>query len=55
LQNKELTNTVTTDFAISLAILLQKHPELKQIIESWSAIPEHIKQTINTLIKAQDK
>ena len=34
----------------SLDILLQKHPELKQIVSVWPELPDHIKQTIKTLV-----
>lgn len=51
-ENKGLTDIEQTDFAIYLANLLQKHPELKQIIAVWSELPDHIKQTIETLVGA---
>ena len=48
--NKGLTETEQSDFAICLANLLQEHPELEQIIAVWAELPEHIKQTIETLV-----
>ena len=42
--NKELVLTTSLD------ISLQKHPELEQILSAWTALPDHIKQTIQTLV-----
>ena len=48
--NKGLTDIEQADFAIYLANLLQKNPELGQVINIWSELPDHIKQTIETLV-----
>ena len=52
--NKELTKNEKIDFATSFANLLQKNPELCQLIEMWPELPEHIKAAIKTLIETQD-
>jgi len=48
--NKGLTGIEQDDFAIYLATMLQKHPELEQILSAWGELPDHIKQTIQTLV-----
>ena len=40
-----------TPSAIYSAILLQKHPDLEQIITAWPELPEHIKAAIMALIR----
>ena len=50
LTDKALTENKQADFAIYLATLLQEHPELEQILAAWTALPDHIKQTIQTLV-----
>jgi hypothetical protein len=47
--NKALTETENPVFATSLAILLQKYPDLQEIISAWPKLPEHIKAEIKTL------
>jgi len=51
LNNKRLTQKEKNDFAIYLAILQEKEPELCQIIQAWPDLPEHVKQTINKLVE----
>jgi hypothetical protein len=48
--NKALTETENPVFATSLAILLQKYPDLQEVISAWPTLPEHIKAEINKLI-----
>jgi len=49
--NKRLTEKEKNDFAIYLANLLPKEPELCQIIEAWPDLPEQVKETINKLVE----
>ena len=50
--NKALTDNDGPVLDTSLDILLQKHSELKQIINAWPDLPEHIKAAIKSLIQA---
>jgi len=38
-----------------LALLLQQHPDLKQIIENWSELPEPIKAGILAMVQVCEK
>jgi hypothetical protein len=38
-----------------LAFLSQKDPDLAQVVERWPDLPEHIKQTIKTLVETASK
>lgn len=42
-------------FATCSAILMQKDPDLTSVIKAWPELPEHIKQTIRTLITITTK
>jgi len=46
-----LTETNENDMAHSMALLLQKHPDLAQVVEHWPNLPEHIKAAIKALVK----
>jgi hypothetical protein len=38
-----------------LDILLQKYPEIEQIITAWPDLPEHVKTTIKKLVENAGK
>ena len=54
LKQQELSESAIPDFAISLARILQKYPEIKQIITAWPKLPEHIKAAIRALIQTHE-
>jgi hypothetical protein len=37
-----------------LAILLQKYPDLVQLVERWPSLPEHIKAAVKALVQSSD-
>jgi hypothetical protein len=51
LVNKELTVHSETCLASSLAVLLQSHPELANLLDIWPKLPDHIKSAIRALIQ----
>ena len=51
LENKALTETGQCDLARNLALLVQKHPDLEQILSAWPGLPEHIKTAIMALVQ----
>jgi hypothetical protein len=51
LYNKELTENINPVFATSLAKIVQKYPELEQIITAWPELPEHVIQSILKLVQ----
>ena len=53
--NKALTENVNPVLATSLDILVQKHPDLEQIISAWPKLPEHTKQAIKSLAQTRTK
>jgi len=53
--NKELTENTYPVLDTSLDILLQKWPELKQIISAWPVLPEHIKTVIKAIVESTIK
>jgi len=55
LDDKELTENTNPVFATGLANILQKCPELEQIITAWPTLPEQAKNTIKELIKTNVK
>jgi hypothetical protein len=54
LHDKELSNTTPSHSTIAIVQnpvhLLQNNPELMQVVENWAALPDHIKETIKTLV-----
>ena len=51
LSDKSLTKTENPVFDTSLANLLQKYPDLAQVVDAWPSLPEHIKAAIKALIE----
>ena len=43
------SETQKENLAQNLGFLVQKHPELEEIIKVWPSLPEHIKAAIKTL------
>ena len=53
--NKGLTQNSNPVFDTSLAILLQKYPDLQEIISAWPNLPEHIKAAVKALIQTEKR
>jgi hypothetical protein len=53
-ENKELAENQNPVLSTGLDILLQKWPELKQIIAVWPDLPEHIKAAIKAMIQSHE-
>ncbi|MCF7956750.1 MAG: hypothetical protein K9M75_13185 [Phycisphaerae bacterium] len=55
-QGKEVSDTTLNYSTIAMVQnpvhLLQKNPELMQVIENWTDLPEHIRQAILTLVES---
>jgi hypothetical protein len=51
LRNYHSTSSTTT-MVQNPVHLMQKHPELCQVIDAWTELPNHIKQTIITLVSS---
>ncbi len=51
LKNKTLTENKNSVLSTGLDNLVQKYPELEQIITTWPQLPEHVKNTIKELIQ----
>jgi len=49
--NKALTNSGESVLASCLAQIVQKYPELRELVKFWPGLPEHVKDTIKALIK----
>jgi len=55
IENKALTGNGCPVLSTNLGILLQKWPELKQIIAAWPELPEHIKTAVKALTQTENK
>jgi F0F1-type ATP synthase beta subunit len=53
LDNKTLTKNEKPVFATSLAILLQKYPELQEIISTWPNLTQAAKGAVLELVKSK--
>jgi hypothetical protein len=52
LNNQALTEASENVLASCLALLTPKYPDLASVVKGWPDMPEHIKQTIKTLLIA---
>jgi hypothetical protein len=52
IENKALTENQNSVFTTSLDKLVQKFPDLEQIISAWPELPEQVKEQIISLVKA---
>jgi hypothetical protein len=52
--NKRLTENPNPVLSTSLDNLLQKYPELAQLIKTWPELPEHIKAAIKALVQTHN-
>ena len=50
--NKELTKNTEPGTVQNQVHLLEKHPELTEIVRLWPGLPEYIRQAIKTLVKS---
>ena len=53
--SKGVTSQEQNDFYTSLNKTLQEHPDLDIVIKAWTALPDHVKQTISTLVEVSKK
>jgi hypothetical protein len=51
LQQQTLTENTKSDLARFSSLLTPNYPDLAQVVERWAGLPEHIKQTIKTLVE----
>jgi hypothetical protein len=49
--NKELTTNQNSVLSTGLDKILQKYPDLAQLVETWLNLPEHTKQAIMALVR----
>jgi hypothetical protein len=52
--NKALTQSENPVLATSLDKILQKHPDLAQVVERWSNLPIRIKAAIIAIVHVKD-
>jgi len=49
--NKGLTESQESVFAASLANVMQKYPEIEQVITAWPTLPDEVKEKVIALVK----
>jgi F0F1-type ATP synthase beta subunit len=53
--NKTLTKNTNSVLSTSLDNLLQRYPDLADLVRAWPELPEHIKTAIKALIQTNHK
>ena len=50
LSNKEFTEDTENDLAENLALILQNHPDLVEIIRAWPGLPVDVRRAIVKMV-----
>jgi hypothetical protein len=53
-ENKELTENANPVLATSLDKIVQKYPELRELVKAWPELPEQTKTAIKALIETHN-